>query len=130
MSPMPSNVDIESLNKTLEIALWALGILIISIVSFVAFLFKRWKDKIKDKDKQIKEQDEKIKKYIEWKEKSAELFNWAKTINELEVRGIIKTEPNMKEWLQWWCSCANALNLNNNSKTQEMIERFIIGKEI
>ena len=129
-APIPSDTNIEVLNKTLEIAVWFLGFLVAAIAGFIGFLFKRWKNKLKDKDKQIKERDEKIQKYIEWKEKISELFNWAKTINELEVRGIIKTEPNMKEWLQWWCSCANALNLNNNSKTQEIIERFIHGKEV
>ena len=130
LAPIPSDTNIEVLNKTLEIALWFLGALIVTIAGFVGFLFKRWKDKIKDKDKQIKERDEKIQKYIEWKEKSAELFNWAKSINELQAKGVIKTEPNMKEWLIWWCSCANALNLNNDQKTQEMIERFIRGKEV
>lgn len=128
--PAPSDTNIESLNKILEIAIWFLSFLIVAIAGFVGFLFKRWKDKIKNKDKQIKEKDEKIQKYIEWKEKSAELFNWAKTINELEVKGIIKTDPNIKEWLVWWCSCANALNLNNDTKTQEMIERFIHGKDV
>ena len=128
--PAPSDTNIESLNKILEIAIWFLSFLIFAIAGFVGFLVKRWKDKIKDKDKQIKEKDEKIQKYIEWKEKSAELFNWAKTINELEVKGIIKTDPNIKEWLVWWCSCANALNLNNDTKTQEMIERFIHGKDV
>ena len=110
-APIPSDTNIEVLNKTLEIAVWFLGFLVAAIAGFIGFLFKRWKNKLKDKDKQIKERDEKIQKYI-------------------EEGGIIKTEPNMKEWLQWWCSCANALNLNNNSKTQEIIERFIHGKEV
>ena len=123
MSPVPTDTNIESLNKLLEILLGNFAILLSVIIGVVIFLCRRWKKKLTKKDKenqQLKERERKL----------AELCNQASGYIDMISSEVIKTEPSIVKWATWWSLSYHNLDISGTAETQEMIKRIVNRKEI
>ena len=121
--PMPSDTNIESLNKLLEILLGNFAVLVTVVVGTLVFLIRHWRKKIKEKDKenqQLKERERKL----------AELCNQASGYIDMISSEVIKTEPSIVKWATWWSLSYHNLDINGTVETHEMIKRIVNRKEI
>lgn len=121
--PMPSDTNIESLNKLLEILLGNFAVLVTVVVGTLVFLIRHWRKKIKEKDKenqQLKERERKL----------AELCNQASGYIDMISSEVIKTEPSIVKWATWWSLSYHNLDISGTAETQEMIKRIVNRKEI
>ena len=123
MYPIPTNTNIESLNKLLEILLGNFAILLSVIIGVVIFLCRRWKKKLTKKDKenqQLKERERKL----------AELCNQASGYIDMISSEVIRTEPSIVKWATWWSLSYHNLDINGTPETTEMIKRIVNRKDI
>ena len=123
MSPVPTDTNIESLNKLLEILLGNFAILLSVIIGVVIFLCRRWKKKLTKKDKenqQLKERERKL----------AELCNQASGYIDMISSEVIRTEPSIVKWATWWSLSYHNLDINGTPETTEMIKRIVNRKDI
>ena len=123
MYPIPTNTNIESLNKLLEILLGNFAILLSVIIGVVIFLCRRWKKKLTEKDKEnqhLKERERKL----------AELCNQASGYIDMISSEVIKTEPSIVKWATWWSLSYHNLDINGTPETTEMIKRIVNRKDI
>ena len=123
MYPIPTNTNIESLNKLLEILLGNFAILLSAIIGVIIFLCIRWKKKLTEKDKEnqhLKERERKL----------AELCNQASGYIDMISSEVIKTEPSIVKWATWWSLSYHNLDINGTPETTEMIKRIVNRKDI
>ena len=123
LAPIPSDTNIESLNKLLEILLGNFGILVGLLVGTIVFLVIRWRKKLSAKDKEnqhLKERERKL----------AELCNQICYFVDSIASETIKTEPSIVKWATWWSLNYHSLDTNGTTETQEMIKRIISRKEV
>lgn len=123
MAPIPSDTNIESLNKLLEILVINFSILLSAVIGVIIFLCKRWKKKLTEKDKenqQLKERERKL----------AELCNQASGYIDMISSEVIKTEPSIVKWATWWSLSYHNLDINGTPETTEMIKRIVNRKDI
>ena len=123
MSPVPTDTNIESLNKLLEILLGNFAILLSVIIGVVIFLCRRWKKKLTKKDKenqQLKERERKL----------AELCNQASGYIDMISSEVIRTEPSIVKWATWWSLSYHNVDINGTPETTEMIKRIVNRKDI
>lgn len=121
--PMPTNTDVDSLNKLLEILVINFSVLLSAIIGVIIFLCKRWKKKLSNKDKenqQLKERERKL----------AELCNQASGYIDMISSEVIKTEPSIVKWATWWSLSYHNLDINGTPETTEMIKRIVNRKDI
>ena len=123
MAPIPSDTNIESLNKLLEILLINFAILITTILGVITFITRRWKKKLMQKDKENKELKERERKL-------AELCNQASGYIDMIASEVVKTEPSIVHWATWWSLSYHNLDISGTTETQEMIKRIISRKDI
>lgn len=121
--PMPSDTNVDNLNKLLEILLGNFAILVAVVVSTVVFLIIHWRKKFRKKDEenqQLKERERKL----------AELCNQASGFIDMISSEVIKTEPSIVKWATWWSLSYHNLDINGTPETNEMIKRIINRKDI
>lgn len=123
LTPIPSDTNIESLNKLLEILLINFAILLSAIIGVIIFLCKRWKKKLTERDKENKELKERERKL-------AELCNQICYFVDAIASETIKTEPSIVKWATWWSLNYHNLDINGTIETTEMIKRIISRKDI
>ena len=123
MAPIPSDTNIESLNKLLEILVINFSILLSAIIGVIIFLCRRWKKKLTEKDKENQQlKDKQIK--------LAELCNQICYFVDSIASETIRTEPSIVKWATWWSLNYHSLDTNGTTETQEMIKRIISRKEV
>ena len=123
MYPMPSDTNIESLNKLLEILLGNFAVLVAVVVGTLVFLIRHWRKKFQKKDEEnqyLKERERKL----------AELCNQASGYIDMISSEVIRTEPSIVKWATWWSLSYHNLDINGTAETQEMIKRIVNRKDI
>ena len=128
-------VNIDNINRILEIVLSVVGTLLTGICVYAFKLAKR--------NGVVRELANVMGEYIDtlvletkneiamWEErKLAELCNQASGYVDMIASEVIETKPSIVKWANWWSLNYHNLDINGTAETQEMIKRIIGRKDV